>query len=46
MPGSVGDWIRSNTDRDHFLVPAAMNSTLPEVERLVRGMLGGAVFEG
>jgi hypothetical protein len=42
----MGAWIRRNTDRDHFYLPASVTNLLPRVEKLVRGRLGGAVFEG
>lgn len=41
----VGDWIRQNTDRDHFYLDGVDKAYLDDVERFVRGVLGPA-FEG
>ena len=42
---SVKDWLLSNTDRDHFFIPAALNASLGALEKYVRGVTG-PVFEG
>ena len=41
----VGQWIRENTDRDHFYLDASETEVLEEFERYLRGKLG-PVFEG
>ena len=41
----AGDWIRQNTDRDHFYLESADMTYLPELERFIRGIVGPA-FEG
>jgi len=42
---TVGEWIRANTDRDDYFLPAAHESLLLDLERFLRGRLG-PVFEG
>lgn len=42
---SVAEWIKSNTDRDHFFVDAPHAAVLIPLEKFLRGRLG-AVFEG
>lgn len=41
----VGSWIKANTDRDHFFMPAQRISLLPQLEVYIRGLLG-PVYEG
>lgn len=42
---TVGDWIKTHTDRDHFFLDAGRLDLLAELERYVRARLGPA-FEG
>lgn len=42
---TIGEWIRTNTDRDDYFLPAANESLLVDLERFLRGRLG-PVFEG
>ena len=44
--GTIGQWIKENTDRDHFYLDAAeRNEMLGDLERYLKGVLGPA-FEG
>ncbi|CAN5881477.1 hypothetical protein BH24ACT15_BH24ACT15_05270 [soil metagenome] len=42
---TVGEWIKNNTERDHFFVPAGAAAIMPILETYVRGRLA-PVFEG
>lgn len=42
---NVSEWIKTNTQRDHFFVPGTAADALPLLETYVRGRLGPA-FEG
>jgi hypothetical protein len=42
---TVGEWIKTNTERDHFFVPASAAMVTPTLETYVRGRLGPC-FEG
>lgn len=42
---TVGEWIKTNTERDHFFVPGEAAATLSTLETYIRGRLG-PIFEG
>ncbi|MDP9405346.1 MAG: hypothetical protein M3O86_01925 [Actinomycetota bacterium] len=42
---TVGEWIKQNTSRDQFFLPADAATLTPMLETYVRGRLG-PVFEG
>lgn len=42
----VKSWILTNTERDHFFVPADHADLLPSMETYVRGRLGPVFEEG
>ena len=41
----IGEWLRSNTDRDHFFIPGEALEAIDQLERYLKGRLGPA-FEG